>query len=97
MLLLRILGSEGPRWAPWDDTILTQKMSGSQVRRSGWTSAALLAVSSLAVQGESWVSIFLTFLLASQQLCRDTTRKERVCLGPSLRSSPSQQGIMRGE
>lgn len=52
--------------APWDDTILTQKMSGSQVRRSGWTSAALLAVSSLAVQGESSVSISLTFLLASQ-------------------------------
>lgn len=97
MLLLGVLGSEGTQWVLGDDIILLQKMSDSRVRRSGCTSTALLAVSSLAVQAESSVSIFLTFLLAAQQLCGDTTRKERVCLVHGLRSSPSQQSIMQGE
>lgn len=76
MLLLPVLGSEGTQWVLGDDTILKQKMFDSRVRRSGWTSTAFLAVISLAVQGESSASIFLTFLLAAQQLCRAPLEKK---------------------
>lgn len=96
MLLLRVLGSEGTQWTLGDDTILMQKMSDSRGRRSGWTSTALLAIISLAVQGESSVSIFSDFPPCSTTAVRGHHSKRKGLLSSWFEVQPITAGHHAG-